>query len=59
MGEAGAAFAVSNVDNTRENFFIVIYRLRNQVHRYFFELLHYSHFDRLNNNGSLGKELDK
>ncbi|TDE02298.1 hypothetical protein [Flavobacterium sandaracinum] len=58
MGEAGAAFAVSNVDNTREKTSLLLSPSVGYATKYIdisLNYTHYNHFDRLNNNGSLAK----
>ena len=58
MGEAGAAFAVSNVDNTRDKTSLLLSPSIGYASKYIdisLNYTHYNHFDRLNNNGSLGR----
>lgn len=58
MGEAGAAFAVSNVDNTRDKTSLLLSPSIGYATKYIdisLNYTHYNHFDRLNNNGTLGK----
>ena len=57
MGEAGAAFAVSNVDNTRDKTSLLLSPSIGYATKYIdisLNYTHYNHFDRLNSNGSLG-----
>lgn len=56
MGEAGAAFAVSNVDNTRDKTSLLLSPSIGYATKYIdisLNYTHYNHFDRLNNNGSI------
>ena len=58
MGEAGAAFAVSNVDNTRDKTSLLLSPSIGYATKYIdisLNYTHYNHFDRLNSNGSLGR----
>lgn len=58
MGEAGAAFAVSNVDNTRDKTSLLLSPSIGYASKYIdisLNYTHYNHFDRLNSNGSLGR----
>ncbi|MBQ0907801.1 hypothetical protein KBJ98_03685 [Flavobacterium sp. F-328] len=58
MGEAGAAFAVSNVDNTRDKTSLLLSPSIGYATKYIdvsLNYTHYNHFDRINNNGSLGR----
>jgi hypothetical protein len=58
MGEAGAAFAVSNVDNTRDKTSLLLSPSIGYATKYIdvsLNYTHYNHFDRLNNNGTLGR----
>ena len=58
MGEAGAAFAVSNVDNTRDKTSLLLSPSIGYATKYIdisLNYTHYNHFDRLNNNGSLNR----
>ena len=58
MGEAGAAFAVSNVGNTREKTSLLLSPSIGYATKYIdisVNYTNYNHFDRLNNDGSLGK----
>ena len=58
MGEAGAAFAVSNVDNTRDKTSLLLSPSIGYATKYIdisVNYTNYNHFDRLNNDGSLGK----
>ncbi|MFV8334596.1 hypothetical protein [Flavobacterium sp. RSP29] len=58
MGEAGAAFAVSNVDNTRDKTSLLLSPSIGYATKYIdisLNYTHYNHFDRLNTNGSLGR----
>ena len=58
MGEAGAAFAVSNVDNTRDKTSLLLSPSVGYATKYIdisLNYTHYNHFDRINDNGSVGK----
>ncbi|QZK91069.1 hypothetical protein K5V07_11435 [Flavobacterium sp. CHNK8] len=58
MGEAGAAFAVSNVDNTRDKTSLLLSPSIGYATKYIdvsLNYTHYNHLDRLNNNGTLGR----
>ena len=58
MGEAGAAFATSNVDNTRDKTSLLLSPSVGYATKYIdisLNYTHYNHFDRLNSNGSLGR----
>jgi hypothetical protein len=57
MGEAGAAFATSNVENTRDDTSFIISSIGYATKYIDISLnyTHYNHFDRLNSNGSLGR----
>ena len=58
MGEAGAAFAVSNVSNTRDKTSLLLSPSIGYATKYIdvsLNYTHYNHFDRLNSNGSLGR----
>lgn len=58
MGEAGAAFAVSNVDNTRDKTSLLLSPSIGYATKYIdisLNYTHYNHFDRLNSNGSLNR----
>ena len=58
MGEAGAAFAASNVDNTRDKTSLLLSPSIGYASKYIdisLNYTHYNHFDRLNSNGSLGR----
>lgn len=58
MGEAGAAFAVSNVANTREKTSLLLSPSIGYATKYIdisVNYTNYNHFDRLNSNGSLSK----
>ena len=58
MGEAGAAFAVSNVDNTRDKTSLLLAPSVGYATKYIdisLNYTHYNHFDRLNNDGSIDK----
>nr|WP_309758793.1 hypothetical protein [Flavobacterium sp.] len=58
MGEAGAAFATSNVENTRDDTSILLSPSVGYATKYIdisLNYTHYNHFDRLNSNGSLGR----
>lgn len=58
MGEAGAAFAVSNVDNTRDKTSLLLSPSIGYATKYIdvsLNYTHYNHFDRFNSNGSLGR----
>lgn len=58
MGEAGAAFATSNVDNTRDKTSLLLSPSIGYATKFIdisLNYTHYNHFDRLNSNGSLGR----
>ena len=58
MGEAGAAFATSNVENTRDKTSLLLSPSIGYATKYIdisLNYTHYNHFDRLNSNGSLGR----
>ena len=58
MGEAGAAFAVSNVGNTRDKTSLLLSPSIGYATKYIdvsLNYTHYNHFDRFNSNGSLGR----
>lgn len=58
MGEAGAAFATSNVSNTRDKTSLLLSPSIGYATKYIdisLNYTHYNHFDRLNSNGSLGR----
>lgn len=58
MGEAGAAFAVSNVDNTRDKTSLLLSPSIGYATKYIdvsLNYTHYNHFDRINDNGSVGR----
>ncbi|MFV8352699.1 hypothetical protein [Flavobacterium sp. XS2P14] len=58
MGEAGAAFATSNVENTRDDTSLLLSPSIGYATKYIdisLNYTHYNHFDRLNSNGSLGR----
>lgn len=58
MGEAGAAFAVSNVANTRDKTSLLLSPSIGYATKYIdvsLNYTHYNHFDRFNSNGSLGR----
>ena len=58
MGEAGAAFATSNVENTRDDTSLLLSPSVGYATKYIdisLNYTHYNHFDRLNSNGSLGR----
>lgn len=58
MGEAGAAFATSNVENTRDDKSLLLSPSIGYATKYIdisLNYTHYNHFDRLNSNGSLGR----
>ncbi|MCF6140457.1 hypothetical protein L1S34_04090 [Flavobacterium sp. K77] len=58
MGEAGAAFAVSNVDNTRDKTSLLLSPSIGYATKYIdvsLNYTHYNHLDRLNNNGTVGR----
>ncbi len=58
MGEAGAAFATSNVANTRDDTSLLLSPSIGYATKYIdisLNYTHYNHFDRLNSNGSLGR----
>lgn len=58
MGEAGAAFAVSNVDNTRDKTSLLLSPSIGYATKYIdvsLNYTHYNHLDRINNNGTVGR----
>lgn len=58
MGEAGAAFAVSNVDNTRDKTSLLLSPSIGYATKYIdvsLNYTHYNHLDRINDNGSVGR----
>lgn len=58
MGEAGAAFAVSNVDNTRDKSSLLLSPSIGYATKYIdvsLNYTHYNHLDRINNNGTVGR----
>lgn len=58
MGEAGAAFAVSNVDNTRDKTSLLLSPSIGYATKYIdisVNYTHYNHFDRIDSNGSIGR----
>lgn len=58
MGEAGAAFAVSNVDNTRDKTSLLLSPSIGYATKYIdvsLNYTHYNHLDRINDNGTVGR----
>ena len=58
MGEAGAAFAVNNVENTRDRTSLLLSPSIGFASKYIdisLNYTHYNHFDRLNSNNSIGR----